>query len=431
MKHTDTQSRMNRRSFLRKGVQASLAGSLLGGVPGHWIGGVYADDSPEVPEVRLGIIALTDCSPIVIGTEKGFFSKFGLKATVAKGASWAAIRDSLSSGDLHGTHMLLGMPIASSMGLGGSPKRAMVVPWLLNRNGQAISLKKGLAGKVGEDPKALRPLVVEAKKSGTPMTFAMTFPTGTHAMWLRYWLAAGGIHPGNAEGAGGDISLITVPPPQMVANMKVGKMDGFCVGEPWNARTIADEVGFTAITTQAIWRDHPEKAFAFTEEFAERNPRTVSALLKGLHLASQWLDDESNRSEHVALVSGPNYINCPPESILGRLQGKYIMGDGRKFRDEWSMMFSKRNCNYPQPKYCKWWITQLRRWGFTEGAPDYEGVTKQVMRGDLYEAAMKQLGVAQGGLDEGPEKLFDGVLFDPKGDLERYAAAFSVKSLKG
>lgn len=431
MKYTDTQARLNRRSFLQNGVKASLAGSLLAGVPFRWVGGVYADDSPEVPEVRLGIIALTDCSPIVIGSEKGFFSKFGLKATVAKGASWAAIRDSLSSGDLHGTHMLIGMPIASSMGLAGAPKRAMVVPWLMNRNGQAISLQKGLAGKVAEDPRALKGFVQEAKQKGTPMTFAMTFPTGTHAMWLRYWLAAGGIHPGNAEGAGGDISLITVPPPQMVANMKVGKMDGFCVGEPWNARAIADEVGYTAITTQAIWRDHPEKGFALTQEFAEKNPKTVAALLKGLHLASQWLDDESNRAEHVTLVSGPNYINCPPESILGRLQGKYIMGDGRKFRDEWSMMFGKRNCNYPQLKYCKWWLTQLRRWGFTEGAPDYEAVSKQVMRPDLYEGAMKQIGFAHGGPDERPETLFDNVPFDPKGDLEAYAAAPAVKSLKG
>lgn len=431
MKHNSRQLHVGRRGFIRAGIRASVAGSLLSGVPFRWVGGVYADDSPEHPEVRLGIIALTDCSPVVLASEKGFFAKFGLKPTVAKGASWAAIRDSLSSGDLHGTHMLIGMPIGSSMGLAGAPKRAMVVPWLMNRNGQAISLQRGLLGKVAEDPKSLNPFVQEAKVKGTPMTFAMTFPTGTHAMWMRYWLAAGGVHPGNAEGAGGDISLITVPPPQMVANMKVGKMDGFCVGEPWNARAIADEVGFTAITTQAMWRDHPEKVFALTEEFAEKNPKTVAALLKGLHLASQWLDDEGNRKEHVAVVSGPNYINCPPESILGRLQGKYIMGDGRKFRDEWPMIFSKRNCNYPQPKYCKWWLTQLRRWGFTEGAPDYEAVTRRVMRPDLYEGAMKQLGYKHGGLDERPEKLFDGSVFDPKGDLEGYAASSPVKSLKG
>ena len=359
------------------------------------------------------------------------FKKYGLNVTISKGASWAAIRDSLANGDIQATHMLLGMPIASSMGLGGAPKKAMIVPYILNRNGQAITLKKELAGKVGADPAALKPLVDAAKAGGTPMTFAMTFPPGTHAMWLRYWLAAGGINPGDAAGAGADISLITIPPPQMVANMKVGKMDGFCVGEPWNAKSIADDIGFTAITTQAIWKDHPEKVCAFTAEFAEKNPKTVKAVLKALHEASVWLDKMDNRVEAAKIVSAPTYINCPPESILGRLQGKYIMGDGRKLKDPDYMIFSDRNTNFPQAKYCQWWLTQLRRWGFTDGAPDYAGVTKQVMRADLYTEAMKEIGYAHGGADVKPETLFDKVVFDPAGDLEAYARSFKVGNLKG
>jgi nitrate/nitrite transport system substrate-binding protein len=229
-------------------------------------GGVFASDAPEVSEMRFGIIALTDCSPIVIAHEKGFFKKYGVSAVVAKGASWAAIRDSLSNGDNHATHMLLGMPIASTMGLLGSPKKPMVAPWLLNRNGQAISLKAELMGKVRSDPKPLKAMADAAKAAGSPMTFAMTFPPGTHAMWMRFWLGAGGVNPDK------DVSLVTIPPPQMVANMKVGKMDGFCVGEPWNARAIADGIGYTAITTQDIWPDHPEKVCAFTADFAARNP---------------------------------------------------------------------------------------------------------------------------------------------------------------
>jgi nitrate/nitrite transport system substrate-binding protein len=225
---------------------------------------------PEVTDMRFGIIALTDCSPVVIAHEKGLFKKYGINSTVVKGASWAAIRDSLSNGDIQATHMLLGMPIASSMGLLGAPKKAMVIPWLLNRNGQAITVKSDLKGKVSTDPKALKPLVDAAKKAGSPMTFAMTFPPGTHAMWMRYYLGAGGINPDK------DVALVTVPPPQMVANMKVGKMDGFCVGEPWNARAIADGIGFTAITTQEIWKDHPEKVCAFTEEFTQKNPAKES-----------------------------------------------------------------------------------------------------------------------------------------------------------
>jgi nitrate/nitrite transport system substrate-binding protein len=432
--NTPTHSSSNaltRRKFLSVTARGAGLAALLAGVPKGWSGRVFASDAPEVTDMRFGIIALTDCSPIVVAHEKGFFKKYGINATVAKGANWAAIRDSLANGDNQGTHMLIGMPIASTMGLAGSPKKPMIIPWLLNRNGQSITLKKELAGKVAEDSKPLKPLVDAAKAAGTPMTFAMTFPPGTHAMWMRYYLASGGIHPGDAQGGGADISLITIPPAQMVANMKIGKMDGFCVGEPWNARAIADGIGFTAINTQGLWKDHPEKVCAFTAEFADKNPRAVKATLKALHEASVWLDQMENRAEQAQIVSAPTYINCPPEVILGRLQGKYDMGDGRKFKDPNYMIFHQRNCNYPQPKFCKWWLTQLRRWGFTEGAPDYEGVTNQVMRPDIYEEAMKEIGYAHGGRDDKPEVLFDNKSFDPAGDLEAYAASFEIKSLKG
>ncbi len=422
---------VSRRDFLIRSSKTTALGLLASGLPAGWAGAQTASDAPEAPDVNFGIIALTDCSPIVIAHEKGLFKKYGIRSTVTKGASWAAIRDSLANGDIQATHMLLGMPIASTMGLGGAPKKPMIAPWLLNRNGQSITLANSLKGKVAADPKALKPFVDKAKADGHPMSFAMTFPPGTHAMWIRYWLAAGGINPGDAGGAGADISLITIPPPQMVANMKVGKMDGFCVGEPWNAKSITDGIGFTAINTQQIWKDHPEKVCAFTEEYAAKNPKTVKAVLKALHEASVWLDQMDNRVEQAKIVSAPTYINCPPEQILQRLQGKYDMGDGRKFRDPDYMIYSDRNCNYPQPKYAKWWLTQLRRWGFTDGAPDYEGVAKQVMRSDIYEEAMKEIGYAHGGLNNDAETLFDGIKFDPSGDLEAYAKSFSVTTLKG
>ncbi len=374
--------------------------------------------------MRFGIIALTDCSPIVIAHEKGFFQKHGIKATVAKGANWAAIRDSLANGDNQATHMLIGMPLASTMGLLGSPKKPMVIPWLLNRNGQAITLKADWKGKVANDPKALKPMVDRAKSLGEPLTFAMTFPPGTHAMWMRYFLAAGGIHPDK------DVSLITIPPPQMVANMKVGKMDGFCVGEPWNARAIADKIGFTAVTTQDMWLDHPEKVCAFSAEFAEKNPRTVKAVLKGLHEASVWLDDLSHRPEQAEIVARPTYINTTKEVLLPRLLGDLDYGDGRTRKDDHPMIFSQRGCNYPQAKYGTWWLSQFRRWGMVTGAPDYAGIVKQVFRPDLYESAMKEIGFAHSGADEKPETLFDGKTFDPA-KPEEYAKSFAVHSLKG
>ena len=422
---------LSRRKFISVSTKTTALGLLASGLPAGWVGAQTASQAPESPNVNVGIIALTDCSPIVIAHEKGLFKKYGINSTVTKGASWAAIRDSLSNGDIQATHMLIGMPIASTMGLGGAPKKSIIVPWLLNRNGQSISLANSLKGKVAADPKALKPLVDAAKAAGAPMSFAMTFPPGTHAMWVRYWLAAGGINPGDAAGAGADISLITIPPPQMVANMQAGKMDGFCVGEPWNAKAIKDDIGFTAINTQDIWKDHPEKVCAFTEEFAAKNPKTVKAILKALHEASVWLDVMSNRAEQAKIVSAPTYINCPPEALLPRLQGKYDMGDGRKFRDPNYMIYSERNCNYPQLKYGKWWITQLRRWGFTDGAPDYESIAKQVMRGDIYEEAMKEIGYGHGGESMTKESFFDGSVFDPTGDMEAYASSFAVKTLKG
>src|SRR6186713_1628291 len=393
-------SNTTRRSFLK--TAGSTAGVLMAGLPSGWMGSVYAQDGPETPNVRFGMIALTDCAPIVIAHELGYFKKFGINSVVSKEASWAVIRDKLSLGENHATHMLLGMPLASTMGLAGSPVKPMIIPWLLNRNGQAITLNNKLKQAGARTPQALKPLVDKARAAGDPMSFAMTFPPGTHAMWMRYWLASGGIHPDK------DVSLITIPPPQMVANMKVDKMDGFCVGEPWNARAIADNIGFTAITTQEMWKDHPEKVCAFTEEFAQKNPKTVKAVIKALHEASVWLDDMKNRPEQASIVSRATYINCAPELILGRLQGHYDYGDGRKKEDENYMIFSNRNCNYPQPKYAKFWLSQFRRWGMVTGAPDYEGVAKQVMRTDIYEEAMKELGVQHGGLSEAPETFFDG-----------------------
>jgi nitrate/nitrite transport system substrate-binding protein len=409
-----------RRRFL-KAAGTTAASVLMAGLPRGWTGGVYASDAPETPNMRFGIIALTDCAPIVIAHEQGYFKKFGIVSTVSKEASWAVIRDKLTLGENQATHMLLGMPLASTMGLAGSPVKPMVVPWLLNRNGQAITLNNKLKTAGARTPAQIRPLAEKAKAGGDPLTFAMTFPPGTHAMWLRYWLASGGIHPDR------DVNLITIPPPQMVANMKVDKMDGFCVGEPWNNRAIEDGIGFTAVTTQQIWKDHPEKVCAFTEEFAQRNPRTVKAVLKALHLASVDLDKMDQRPKFAEIIARPSYINCPTATILERLLGKYEYGDGRVEQDPAYMIFSSRGCNYPHQIYAKWWLTQFRRWGMAKAAPDYAAVPKRVLRGDLYLEAMKELGVATKIAEEQKIAFFDGA-FDGK-DPEAYARSFPIHNM--
>ncbi len=411
-----------RRTFL-KTTGTTAAGVLLSGLPTGWAGGVYAADSPEVSAVRFGIIALTDCAPIVLAHELGYFKQFGIESVVSKEASWAVIRDKLSIGDNHATHMLLGMPLASTMGLAGAPVKPMVAPWILNRNGQAITLNNTLKAAGVRKPSDLKPMVAKAKAAGGPLTFAMTFPTGTHAMWLRYWLASGGVHPDK------DVNLITIPPPQMVANMKVDKMDGYCVGEPWNNRAIEDGIGYTVTTTQAMWKDHPEKVCAFTEEFAARNPRTVKAVLKALHLASVDLDKLENRPKFAEIIARPTYINCPPAIILERLMGKYEYGDGRVEQDPFYISYSNRQANYPHQIYAQWWLTQFRRWGMTKTAPDYAGVAKRVMRSDLYLEAMKELGVKTAIAEEQKITLFDGT-FDGK-NPDAYATSFPINSING
>jgi nitrate/nitrite transport system substrate-binding protein len=410
----------NRRTFI-KAAGTSAAGALISGMPSGWVGSAYAQDGPEVRDMRFGIIALTDCAPIVMAHELGYFKKFGINSVVSKEASWAVIRDKLSIGDNQATHMLIGMPLASTMGLAGSPVKPMVIPWLLNRNGQAITLNNKLKALGAKTPAQIKPIADKARAAGDPLTFAMTFPPGTHAMWMRYWLASGGIHPDR------DVNLITIPPAQMVANMKVDKMDGFCVGEPWNNRVIEDGTGFTAVTTQQLWKDHPEKVCAFTEEFAQKNPRTVKAILKALHLASVDLDKLENRAKFAEIIGRPAYVNCPPATILERLLGKYTYGDGRVEQDPNYMIFSNRGCNYPHQIYAKWWLTQFRRWGMVKTAPDYDGIAKRVLRSDIYREAMTELGVNVTIAEEQQITLFDSV-FDGKVP-EKYARSFKVHSM--
>src|SRR5262247_2307565 len=389
-------------------------GFLLGHLPEGWVGGVYAADAPETTKIRFGIIAITDCSSILMAHELRLFKKHGIESTISKEASWAMIRDRLTLGENQATHLLLGMPYASTMGLLGSPVKPMIIPFYLNRNGQAITLTKDLAVKGVKTPQALKPLAEEAKRAGKPMTFAMTFPPGTHAMWMRYWLGSGGINPDK------DVTLITIPPPQMVANMKVGKMDGFCVGEPWNARAIADGIGFTAITTQQMWRDHPEKVLAFTEEFASKNPKTVKAVIRAVVEASQWNDKLENRPRMAEVVSLPQYINTAKEVILGRMLGDYDYGDGRKEKDKLYMTFYDRQANFPLKSHGVWWLSQFRRWGMVKEPPDYKGLVDRVHRPDIFREVAKEMGVETPREDMKKETLFDGVTFDPA-DAEKYA----------
>jgi nitrate/nitrite transport system substrate-binding protein len=396
-----------------------LAALLPSGRPG----GLAMEGEPEVAQLTFGILPLVDCAPIAVAHAHGFFAKYGIEATISKSANWTALRDALNTGSLHAAQMLFGMPIGAAVGKLGTEQKPLIIPWILNRNGQAITLGTKHRGVIASDAKALRSLAMESRDKGRPLVFGITLQPGTHAMWLRYWLGAGGIHPDQ------DVALITIPPPQMAANMKTGRMDGFCVGEPWNIRAIADDVGFTAICTEEIWPDHPEKVLAFTEEFAEAHPNAVKATLKALHEASVWCDEPANHDALAELLARPEYVGASAKLIRGRLGNSVDYGDGRKRDDLRGLTFSARGANYPQAKFALWWLSQFRRWTMLPLVPDYLGVVARVMRPDFYEAAMAELGVAHSGADLSPETLFDGRTFDPA-TPESYAAGFPITSIR-
>ena len=365
-----------RRKFI-KGAGISALGFLLAGVP-PLRGGLFAGDvdGPEVKRLKIGFIPLTDCASVVMAYELGLYKKYGLEVTVSKEASWAGVRDKLSIGDIQASHILYGMPYASTLGITGAEgqKKPMVIPMALNQNGQAITLSKDLSKRGVKTAKDIKRVITEDRGKKT-YTFAMTFPPGTHAMWVRYWLAWGGVDPDN------DVKLITIPPPQMVANMRIGNMDGFCVGEPWNARAIADGIGFTATTTQQIWKNHPEKVLGMTQEFAEKNPKTVKAMVMAIIEASQYIDKIENRPRVAEVIARKEYVNCPVEVILGRIQGKYDYGDGRTEQDPHYMKFYRDGeVNFPLKSHGLWFLTQQRRWGFIEKPIDYKKTVDAVNR---------------------------------------------------
>ena len=415
-------NRHTRREFI-KGATASILGFLLSGLP-PLRGGLFAGtaDTPEVTRIKAGFIPLTDCASVVMAGELGLYKKYGLEVALSKEASWAAARDKLTIGENQASHLLYGMPYASTLGIAGAEGKTvpLIIPLALNQNGQAITLsnelkKRGV--KTAQDVKR----IVEEDKGKKTYTFAMTFPPGTHAMWIRYWLAAGGVDPDK------DVKLITVSPPQMVANMRVGNMDGYCVGEPWNTRAIFDGIGFTAITTQQIWKNHPEKVLGMTRKFADKNPKTVRALIMAIIEAARYIDEMENRPRVAKVIARKEYINAPVEVILGRLQGQYDYGDGRTEQDPDYMKFYRDGeVTFPRKSHGLWFLTQHRRWGFIEKPTDYKNVVDAVNRTDLYREAAKVLRIPAPREEYKKETLFDGIQFDPA-DPEGYVKKFKIR----
>jgi len=406
-----------RRQFLRRTGAAALMSLVPEAVRvGAWAAG---SDAPEKKEVKVGFIPLTDCSSVVMASVMEFDKKYGIRIVPSKEASWASVRDKLVNGELDAAHVLWGLIYGVQMGLGG-PKKDMAILMNLNHNGQAMTLSRKLFDKGVKDAAGLAALI---KKEKSEYTFAHTFPTGTHAMWLYYWLAAYGVNPFT------DVKTITVPPPQMVANMRVGNMDGYCVGEPWPNRAIVDRIGFTAETTQGIWKDHPEKALGTTAQFVQKNPNTARAMTAAIIDAGRWIDASlSNRQKTAETVADRSYVNTDKEVIVARMLGRYDNGIGRTWDDANHMKFyNDGHVTYPYLSDGMWFMTQHRRWGLLKEDPDYLAVAKQVNRLDVYAAAATAAKAAVPKSAMRSSKFIDGVVWDGK-DPKRYAGAFKVKA---
>ena len=410
-----------RRNFFRASAAGVMgASALLGIVPEQIRNSAWAagTDAPEITEVKIGFIPLTDCAPIVVAAEMGFDKKYGIKITPSKEASWAAIRDKLVNGELQGAHVLYGLIYGVQMGIGGQQKD-MANLMTLNNNGQGITLSNQLKEKGVTSGATLKRLLDNENRD---YTFAQTFPTGTHAMWLYYWLASNGIHPFK------DVKTIVVPPPQMVANMRIGNMDGYCVGEPWNARAIYDKIGFTVATTQDIWVDHPEKILGATADFVAKNPNTARAMIMAILDACRYIDATANRSKVAQLISSKSYVNAPEEVIEGRFLGHYDNGIGKKWEDpNYMKFFNDGKVNFPYLSDGMWFLTQHKRWGLLKSDPDYLGIAQKINQIKLYTEAASQLGINVPKDPMRSSKLIDGVVWDGK-DPKAYAAGFKVKA---
>ena len=407
----------SRRRLIKNLALVGAGAAGLGMMPGlrsaAWAAG---SDAPEKTDLTIGFIPLTDCASVVMAGELGLFKKYGLNVTISKEASWAAVRDKLVLGELDAAHVLYGLLYGVTLGVAG-PKKDMAVLMGLNHNGQAITLSNQLKDKGVTDGAALKKLIDRKERE---YTFAQTFPTGTHAMWIYYWLGAHGINPFT------DVKTITVPPPQMVANMRVGNMDGYCVGEPWNARAIWDKIGFTATTTQDIWKDHPEKVLGTTAEFVHKNPNTARAMTAAILEASKYIDTMSNRPKVAQVIAQKSYVNTEESVIEGRMKGEYDDGNGKKWKDPNYMKFyNDGTVNFPYLSDGMWFMTQHKRWKLLKDDPDYLGVAQKVNKIELYKQAAEQVKVPVPKDPMRVSKMIDGVVWDGK-DPKKYAN--SVKS---
>jgi nitrate/nitrite transport system substrate-binding protein len=442
-----------RRGRRHGAVLAALLGSLAAAASGA---ALAAPGPLEKDELKLGFIKLTDMAPLAVAYELGYFEDEGLYVTLEPQANWKVLLDRVITGELDGAHMLAGQPLAATIGYGTEAHLVTAFSMGLNGNGITVSndvweamqphVVRGDDGRprhpIGAE--ALKPVVEEYGARGQPFTMGIVFPVSTHNYELRYWLAAGGVHPGfyspqDVTGRiGADVGLSVTPPPQMPATMEAGTIQGYCVGEPWNQQAVHKGIGVPIVTDFEIWRNNPEKVFGVSREWADANPNTHIALVKALLRAAMWLDenDDANRLAASKMLARADYVGADEAVIASSMTGtfEYERGDKRSVPD--FNVFFRYHATYPFYSDAVWYLTQMRRWGqIADDREDawYHSVAESVYMPDVYLVAARAL-VDDGLVDAGdfpwdtdgyrdPQAEFiDGVQFDgrePNAYLER------------
>lgn len=453
-------------------ISAALVG-LSFGVASTWAlgpaevpsvdGGETQQLDLEKDELKFGFIKLTDCAPIVIAKELGFFEDEGLSVEVIAQPNWKTLLDNVISGELDGAHMLSGQPIAATIGFG--TKAHIITAFTMDLNGNGITVSNSIWEQMQENdetldtpqPKhpisaaSLKPIVDERVEDGEKLQMGMVFPVSTHNYEIRYWLAAAGIHPGMYTDTdiggrtGAEVELSVTPPPMMPATLEAGNIQGYCVGEPWNQQAVAKGIGVPVTTNYDVWQNNPEKVFGVTKAWADENPQTMLAVTKALIRAGRWLDETDddgklvNREEAARLLSRPDYVGADFDVIKNSMTGYFYFQktDKREMPD--FNVFYKYYCTYPWYSDGVWFLTQMRRWGqITEPKPAewYHEMAKKVYKPDIYLEAASLL-VEEGYIlkDEVPwetdgykpatSAFIDGNTYDGKEPLS-YIASFNI-----
>lgn len=378
----------------------------------------------DLHTIRIGYLPLTDCASLVMAVEQGFDRKYGLRIVLSRETSWASVRDKLASGALDAAHVLYGLVYGVQLGI-GCQQQDMAVLMNLSQNGQSITLARSLAAQGAVNGATLARVMHDSPRfAPRAYAFAQTFPTGNHAMLMYYWLAAYGIDPLR------DTRTVTVPPTQMVSNLRAGMIDGFCAGEPWGQRAVADDIGVTVATSQQIWPDHPGKVLGTTAAYAGRHPQACRALVAALLDAGKWLDDsEGNKRSAAAVLADASRLNIGSDSIAPRLLGQYDNGMGEHWKDQCAVHFYRGGeVNFPYLSDGMWFMTQHRRWGLLKEDPDYLAVASAVNRIDLYTEAARMTDTPLPASALRASTLIDGTVWDGS-DPAAYATSFQINNL--